>query len=345
MPLSDTRYSRQELLPGFGRSGQEFLRHSLAVIVGLGALGSMAAGLLARAGVGKLRLVDRDLVEWSNLQRQSLYDESDAERGVPKAVAAAEYLKEVNSEVEYECLVEDMNASNVENMVRGATVVVDGLDSFYARALLNQACVKHNVPWVHGAAVATQGTSMTIIPGETPCYGCLVPDADRRVSPFTCDTVGVLGPIVSFIGSLEASEALKLLTGNRDAISPGKMLWVDLWENVWTSVTVKRDPLCPVCGKRQFPLLERRDRLTTASVCGRNAVQVVPDPSARFDYHTASANLAGAFPAEAVHSTPYLTRVNLGANEIVLFKDGRAMIFGTSDPVAAKSLYTRYIGG
>ncbi len=339
------RYSRQELLSVIGRSGQRALRNSTAVVVGLGALGSTVAGLLSRAGVGTLRLVDRDLVELSNLQRQCLYDESDAEEGVPKAVAAADHLSMVNSEVTYEVLVEDVNSSSVEAVVRGATVVVDGLDNFYTRALLNQACVKLGVPWVHGACIATHGMVLTVIPGKTPCYGCLVPDADRRVSPFTCDTVGVFGPTASIVGSLEASEALKILTARVDAVSPGRMLWVDLWENVTTSFLVKQNPECPVCGRREFPLLERRDRLMTTSVCGRNAVQVTPDPATRFDFESTLANLRTALPPDALEANQYLAKLTLGQNDIVLFRDGRAMIFGTSDPVAAKSIYTRYIGG
>lgn len=340
-----SRYARQEILPQIGPAGQEALSRGTAVVIGLGALGSAAAELLARAGVGTLRLVDRDVVDWSNLQRQCLYEEADAVAGTPKAIAAAQRLRKVNSDVAYEPLMQDVNPSNVEAVIRGATVVIDGLDGFYSRALLNQACVKHIVPWVHGACVATYGMTTTVVPGETPCYSCLVPDADHRVSALTCDTAGVLGPIVTLVGSFQASEALKVLTGNRAALAGGRLTWVDLWGNALSQLPVKRDPNCPVCGRQQYPLLERTDRLMTTTVCGRDAVQVTPDGSVRFDFSGTVEGLRRAFPSGSLEVSPYLAKLKLEKNDVVLFRDGRAMVFGTSDPAIARSLYTRYIGG
>lgn len=339
------RYARQEILPQIGPEGQKLLRDATAVIVGLGALGSASAQLLARAGVGCLRLVDRDIVEWSNLQRQVLYSESDAKSGTPKAVAASESLLRVNSDVRYEPVVADVNSSNVERLIEGATVVVDGLDGFYSRALLNQACVKHLVPWVHGACIGTYGVTATVLPKETPCYSCLVPDADTRVSSLTCDTAGVLGPIAALIGAVQASEAIKVIVGDKEAIGSGRLLWIDLWGNLVTVSPVKRNPECPVCGRDRYPLLDRVDRLTTTSVCGKDAVQVTPNGLARFDFAGTVETLRRALPSRTLEVTAYLARMELDGRQVVLFRDGRAMVFGTSDPVVAKSLYTRYFGG
>lgn len=251
-----SRYSRHVLLSGIGQEGQDSIRRGTAVVVGLGGLGSTASVLLARAGVGLLRLVDPDRVDWTNVQRQGLYDESDAERGVLKAEAALEHLRKVNSEVRCEALAEDLNPSNAESVVRGATVVVDGLDSFRGRAILNQACVRLGIPLIHGACVSTHGTVTTIFPGETPCYACIVPDAATREAPFTSATVGVFAPAVFAVGSFEAAEALKVLAGRREAALCGRMLWIDFWDSEIRSFTVRRNPDCPVCGRHEYSLLQ-----------------------------------------------------------------------------------------
>jgi len=255
MSSREYRYSRHALLSTLGQEGQDAIRKGTAVVAGLGGLGGTASNLLARAGVGTLRLVDPDTVDWTNVQRQGLYDESDAEESLPKAAAAKKRLAKVNSEVRYEAITQEISPGNVEEILSGATVVVDGLDSFRARALLNQACVKLGIPWVHGACVSTQGTVTTVIPGETPCYACLVPDAAGRAPLYTSATVGVFAPAVFTIASLEASEALKILAGRMDAVLRGRMLWVDVWTNEVTSFAVKRNPECPVCGRREFSLL------------------------------------------------------------------------------------------
>lgn len=252
------RYSRHVLLQEIGQEGQDSIGKGTAVVVGLGGLGSTASALLARAGVGTLRLVDPDRVDWSNLQRQSLYDERDAKRGVLKVQAALEHLRRMNREVSYETVGEAIGGSNAERIVGDATVVVDGLDSFRSRAVLNQACVKMGVPLVHGACVATHGTVTTIIPGETPCYACIVPDAAERESPYTAATSGVFAPAVFAIASLEASEALKILAGRRESSQSGKMLWVDVWSGDMRSFAVGRNPDCPVCGLHRYPLLNSK---------------------------------------------------------------------------------------
>ncbi|NPV72006.1 MAG: thiazole biosynthesis adenylyltransferase ThiF [Firmicutes bacterium] len=341
MGYENSRYSRQVLVSGIGEEGQEFMSRATAVVIGLGALGSTSANVLARAGVGTIRLVDRDFVDWTNLQRQGLYDEDDARNSIPKAVAAREHLVRFNSEISYEVVVDDVNPGNVERIVAGATVVVDGLDNFYTRALINEACVKAGIPWVHGACVSTYGTVSTCLPGETACYNCLYPNAAGLSSPFTCDTAGVLGPVTFTIASWEASEALKIAAGRKDRALNGLMLF-DLWDNRVTHVATSRNTGCTVCAGREFTLLRQADHMATASLCGRNAVQVVPRETRRFDYESTARTLSRAFRVE---SNDYLLRFRVGEYEVALFRDGRAIVFGTTDPVAAKSLYTRYIGG
>lgn len=251
----ESRYSRHTLLSSIGQEGQEAIRGATAVVVGLGGLGGTASNLLARAGVGTLRLVDPDAVDFTNIQRQGLYDEADAASASLKAVAAGRHLLEINSEVRYEAIPERLDSRNAERIIAGATVVVDGLDNFKGRAILNQACVKMGVPLVHGACVSTHGTVTTIIPGETACYACLVPDAATRVALYTSATVGVFAPAVFTVASLEAAEALKLMAGRKDDALRGRMLWLDVWTGEFRSFEVRRNPECPVCGRREFPLL------------------------------------------------------------------------------------------
>lgn len=251
MSGNDSRYSRHVLLPGIGEGGQEAIRSGMAVVVGLGGLGSTSSILLARSGVGTLRLVDPDLVDLTNMQRQALYDEDDARNHTPKAAAARRHLAKVNSEVQYDVLVESLEASNAERIIRGATVVVDGLDNFRGRDVLNRACARLRIPWIHGACVSTHGTVTTIVPGETPCYSCIVPDASSRSTPYTSATVGVYAPAVFTIASIQAAEALKVLAGRMDDLLKGRMAWVDLWDSTFRTFSISRNPDCPVCAHLQ----------------------------------------------------------------------------------------------
>ena len=250
------RYSRHELLSVIGKTGQDSIRRGTAVIVGLGGLGGTVSILLARSGVGALRLVDPDRVDWTNMQRQALFDEDDAEAGRAKAEAAVRRLMAINSEVTYEAVPEALGQANAEAILRGAAVAVDCLDNFRARAVLNQACVKLGIPLVHGACVATHGTVTTIVPGETACYECIVPDAATRIATHTSSTVGVFAPAVFAVASLQAAEALKILSGDKESALKGKMLWLDVWNGNVTTFSVPRNHDCPVCGRRQLPLLE-----------------------------------------------------------------------------------------
>lgn len=336
------RYSRQVLVEKIGAAGQDSIGHGLAVVIGLGALGSAAANLLARAGTGRLRLVDRDVVDWSNLQRQTLYHEADARAALPKAVVAADRLRQANSEISVEPVVDDVGPQNVERLIAGAAVVVDGLDNFYTRALINEACVKHGIPWVHGACISTYGTVMTVMPGHGPCYECLLPEAGSLTSPYTCDTVGILGPTALAVAAREAMEALKILAGRSGEATPGLTV-IDLWTNEFRSLAVGRSPGCRVCGRRRFDLLGRGDPLKTTTLCGRDAVQVLPSTARRFDFDAVARTLRRAFPS--LDENPYVLRVRHEEYELVLFRDGRAIVFGTTDETAARSVYTRLVGG
>lgn len=343
--MTDTpRYHRQMLLEGIGEAGQRSLRDSTALLVGCGALGTVIAELLTRAGVGRLRIVDRDLVELTNLQRQVLFDESDAREGLPKAEAARRRLACINSEIVIEPVVADFNSTNAERLARDTDAIVDGTDNFETRYLLNDLAVKLAKPYVYGGAVGTRGMVYTVMP-HRPCLRCVfdVPAGGNRE---TCDTVGVLGPVAAMIASIESAEAIKLLSGNADRVSPD-LLSVDLWSN-----TIRRidpgsaDPQCPCCGLRQFDYLEGDRRGSTTSLCGRNAVQII---TVHAGEHIDLAPLADRLAAHGpVNRNEFLLRAEFTerdhAYQLTLFPDGRAIIHGTADPALAKSLYSRYVG-
>jgi molybdopterin-synthase adenylyltransferase len=342
MESMQARYARQKVLKEIGPAGQQMLAGATAVIVGLGALGSNSANLLARAGVGRLRLVDRDFVDWTNLQRQSLFEEQDAAQRLPKAEAAARYLKRINSQIRYEPVTDDVNPGNIERLIVGATAVVDGLDNFYTRALLNEACVKHGIPWVYGACLATYGSAATIIPGVSACLNCLLPNlGEANAPPLSCETVGVLGPIAALVAAWQSSEAIKIMVGSKDAVS-NHLVHVEMWHNDFSTLPMTRVANCSVCGQHNFELLEHGSRLATASLCGRDAVQIVPPPSFNVDFDLLRQTLGRLFPLE---QNPYLIKFHVDNHDVVVFHDGRAMIFGTSDPKEALSLYGKYVGG
>jgi len=325
-----------------GAAGQAKIAASVAVVAGLGALGTTVANLLARAGVGMLRLVDRDVVERSNLQRQCLYDEEDAAQSLPKAEAAVAHLKRVNSEIRYEAIVDDINGVSVEKILAGATVLVDGLDNFHARALVNEACVKHGIPWVYGAGLATYGSTATVVPGVTACLRCVMPTAALEATlPLTCETVGVLGPVTSLVGAWQASEALKIMVGNTEHACRD-LVHFELWDNEVTTLPARRAEDCEVCVKRQFALLERRERVMMTSLCGRDAVQVVPPASFKLDFGLLRDTLSGSLKLQ---ENGHLLKFRADDHDMVVFPDGRAIIFGTADSKQALSLYGKYIGG
>ncbi|MCM8748002.1 ThiF family adenylyltransferase [Thermomicrobiaceae bacterium CFH 74404] len=335
------RYHRQELIPEIGREGQRRLREARVCIIGIGALGTHVADQLARAGAGFLRLVDRDVPELTNLQRQVLFDEADVESATPKAIAAARRLGAINHEVELEPVVDDVNPYNVERLISDVDVVIDGSDNFELRYLLNDASVKLGRPWIYGGVIATHGTTMTIIPGETPCLRCVFPEPPPPGAAPTCDTAGVLGPAVAVIGALQAVEAIKLLTGNRDARSR----WLTSFD-VWTHELVRidlpaRNPECPTCGLGRYEFLDRTLPTQTIQLCGRDAVQVVVHPRASLSFPALAERLSRS---GEVSYNRYLMRFRAGAYELTIFPDGRAIVRGTTDPAEARSIYARYIG-
>jgi molybdopterin-synthase adenylyltransferase len=334
------RYSRQTLFAGLGPKGQEKLRESAVVIIGCGAMGSALANNLVRAGVGRVRIVDRDFVELNNLQRQTLYDEADAAEAAPKAVAAARRLATINSEVIVEPLVTDFNPDNAEELLDGMDLALDGTDNFETRYLVNDVCVKLGKPWIYSGVIAAHGVSMTVLPGETACLRCVFPVRPLPGTTPTCDTAGILNGIVAAIGGVSSTEALKALTGS-GRVARG-LLWLDLWENVSERTELPRQADCIACGRHDYEFLDAALNDDTATLCGRNAVQVRPaGQRARLDLTALSERLA---PLGEVTRNEFLLRAKLDGYELTIFPDARAIIKGTADPSVARTVYARYIG-
>jgi adenylyltransferase/sulfurtransferase len=332
------RYSRQILFQGLGEQGQEKLLAAHAVIVGCGALGSFQADALARAGVGKLTIIDRDYVETSNLQRQWLFDEEDAAQALPKAAAAARKLGRINSGVRVEARVADLTAGNAEELLAPGGVILDGTDNFETRYLVNDVAVKLCIPWVYGAAVGSYGVTMPVFPAASACLACVFPEPPEGAQP-TCDTAGVLNSITASIAAFQVADAIKILSGQSAMVEP-RLLTIDVWNGTIRSVGVgRRDAGCAVCARREFKHLET-GRRRSAMLCGRNAVQV----------HDAqrSLNLAelrtALEPLGKVRANEYALRFDCPPYEMTVFSDGRAIIKGTEDLGVARSLYARYVG-
>jgi molybdopterin-synthase adenylyltransferase len=334
------RYSRQTLFEGIGPKGQAALMRSRAVIVGCGALGSMQASLLVRAGVGTVRIIDRDFVEESNLQRQVLFDDQDARDMLPKAVAAEQKLRAANSLVAVEGVVEDLNAATAERLLSGFNVILDGTDNFDARFLLNDFAVKTGTPWVYGACVGSYGLTFPILPGAA-CLRCVFEHAPPPGLSPSCDTAGVLGSIAGVIASLQASTALQILVGRSDQVGR-KIALFDLWENIQELVDLPpRQESCPCCGERRFEYLDGGQGSETTTLCGRDSVQVGRHGGSTLDLDEVARRLA---PLGTVERTRFLLRADIETYRLTVFADGRAIIGGTSDPAVAKSVYARYVG-
>lgn len=335
------RYSRQILFSGIGEDGQRQLLQSRALIVGCGALGSAQAESLARAGVGKLRIVDRDFVEASNLQRQTMFTEHDAAERIPKAVAAASHIREINSEIEVEPEIADVNYSNIERFVSGCAVVLDGTDNFATRYLINDACVKHEINWIYGAAVGSYGVTMTVRPHQTPCLRCVFEAAPPAGSAPTCDTAGVIMPIISVVAAVQVTEALKLLTGQTESLHRSLMQF-DVWRNEWRKINPgPPSPHCPTCGLGRYESLEVAAGDFAAVLCGRDAVQVSPAQATRLNFNELAERLR---VTGEVKFNDYLLRFRTGEFELTVFQDARSIIRGTSEIAMARSLYAKYIG-
>ncbi len=335
------RYSRQILFQNIGKSGQEKLLNSRVLLVGCGALGASHAEMLARAGVGKLRIVDRDFVEFSNLQRQTLYCENDAIERLPKAIAAKNRLSAINSEIDIEAIVEDVNQRNIEDLISECDLVIDGSDNFQVRYLVNDACVKHSVNWIYGAAVSSYGTSMTIIPNETPCLRCIFEEMPDAASSPTCDTSGVIQPIISSISSVQISEALKLLTGNFEKLHRS-LIQIDIWENDWRKIKLgKPNDDCICCQKRQFEFLDAENTEFFTALCGRDSVQISSPIPTEIDLKLFAEKLKNLGD---VKQNEYLVRFVADSFEVTVFRDARAIIKGTDDFTIARSVYAKFIG-
>jgi len=335
------RYSRQILFNGIGEEGQRRLRQSRVLIVGCGALGSAQAESLARAGVGSLRIADRDFVEASNLQRQTLFTERDASERIPKAVAAANHIGEINRDILVEPEIVDVNHSNIERLIKDRDLVLDGTDNFATRYLINDACVKHEINWVYGAAVGSYGVTMTIQPHRTPCLRCVFEDAPPAASAPTCDTAGVIMPIISVVAAVQVAEALKLLTGQEESLHHSLMQF-DVWRNEWRKINPGAPlPDCPTCGLANFAMLESAAEDFAAVLCGRDAVQISPARSTQINF----AQLAERLRVTGdVKFNNYLLRFKTGDFEVTVFQDARSIIRGTSEIKTARSLYAKYIG-
>ncbi len=337
------RYVRQMRYPPIGEPGQRRLLNSRALVCGCGALGSVLANTLARAGVGHLRIVDRDFLELNNLQRQVLYDEQDVAAGIPKAVAAQAKLQKINSQIHIEALVTDVDHTNIGSLLDGVDVILDGTDNFETRYLLNDAAVHFGIPWVYGGCLGANGQTMTIIPGDTPCFRCVYPEAPLPGTTETCDSAGILGPIINIIASLQACEAIKLLAGKREAIS--RVLQVfELWDNRIRQV--KLDALregnpCPACVQHELPWLAGERGSHSAILCGRNAVQLSQPERVRLSLEALESQLQGI---GQVSRNAYLLRLVVDKYRITVFPDGRAIVMGTEDIAEAKTVYARYIG-
>lgn len=337
----DDRYSRQILFNGIGEEGQRKLLAARVLIVGCGALGTAHVEALGRAGVGRLRIVDRDFVEPSNLQRQTMFTESDAEKRLPKAIAAANHLREINSEIEIEPHVVDVNYSNIEQLIDGCDVVLDGTDNFATRYLINDACVKHETNWIYGAAVGSYGVSMTIRPHQTACLRCVFEEAPPAASAPTCDTAGVIMPIISIVSAVQVSETLKLLTGNTTDLHRS-LVHFDVWRNEWRKITVGGpNPDCRTCAMGDYQSLDLASAETAAVLCGRDAIQISPSQPTSINFQSLAERLR---PAGDVKFNEYVLRFKTGPFELTVFQDARSIVRGTDQIATARSLYAKYIG-
>ncbi|EGL81723.1 UBA/THIF-type NAD/FAD binding protein [Caldalkalibacillus thermarum TA2.A1] len=337
--LKQSRYSRQMLFTPIGEEGQKRLGQSRVLIVGMGALGTVLANHMVRAGVGHVRFIDRDFVEPSNLQRQMLFDEQDAAQSLPKAIAAERKLKQINSEIHIEGIVGDLTAANIDQVAHEVDLILDGTDNFQTRFLMNDYAFKHGIPYVYGGVVAARGMQATFIPGETPCLRCLIDEGQGTGE--TCDTSGVIAPVVDIIASYQATEALKLLVGKKEAVR-STLLSFDLWHGFSHDIKLRQPKTgCLTCQKKEYPALEIKEEGQITSLCGRETVQITPSVKRDWDLKEWKKRLEKVGKVEL---TPFLLRADIDDLRLVLFTDGRVLVQGTEDVTRAKAVYARYIG-
>ncbi|MEE9295540.1 MAG: ThiF family adenylyltransferase [Phycisphaerae bacterium] len=345
MSNPDSRYSRQTLYSEIGEKGQQRLLGSRVLLVGCGALGTVLANTLVRSGLGHLLICDRDYIELNNLQRQVLFDEDDIAEGLPKAVAAARKLRRINREVQVQAQVTDVNHTNIERLAAGADLLLDGTDNFETRFLINDLAVKTSRPWVYGAVIGATGLCMAIVPHDTPCLRCVFEEAPPPQSNPTCDTAGVLGPVVNVIAGLQAMEAMKILSGRLDALNR-HLITVDLWSSRIKNTSVQsahEHNRCPCCKQHRFDYLDGRIGSSTTTLCGRNAVQVSAPVDTEIDFGVLAEKLRSVARGEVVENR-FMVRCTIGDHNITVFADGRAIVEGTADPDTARTIYAKYIG-
>jgi len=332
------RYSRQTLFPGIGEEGQKKLGNSSVAIIGCGALGTVIATSLVRAGVGKVKIIDRDFIEYHNLQRQVLFDEEDIRNGLPKAIAAERHLKRVNSSVEVEGVVADVNYTNIERLVRDVDMILDGLDNLETRFLINDVSLKHKIPWVYGGAISSSGMTMNIIPGQTPCLRCFHPEVPSGARIRTCETAGVIGPAPFIIGSLQVAEAMKILVGAEEINR--QLIVIDVWRGKFSRFEIGRRADCITC-QGEYEFLEGKFGTRTTSLCGQNAVQVINPKVKEISFERLATQLR--LIGEASYNE-FMLRLGVDGHEMVVFPDGRAIVKNTDDESLARGLYAKYIG-
>lgn len=338
------RYEKQIRFTPLGPTGQRHLQKASCVIIGCGALGSVQASILVRAGVGRIRIVDRDFVETSNLQRQVLFDENDVLSGLPKSIAAVNHLRQINSQVQIDAVVEDANHGNIRALCRDVDAILDGTDNFETRFLINDVAVEQNIPWFYGGCIGAEGQAMTIVPGETPCLQCLMSQGPPPPgTTATCDTAGILAPIINIIAAIQSCEALKVLSGNRSAINR-KLTVIDAWTNTMRQLdlsTLTQQGNCPCCQGRKFEWLGGQRASRSIVLCGRNSVQISLPEKNVLSLEQLEQRLS---ELGRVQRNEYLLKFFAEECTLTVFPDGRAIVTGTGDPARAKSLYSRYIG-
>ena len=333
------RYLSQIVFPEIGEEGQEKIKNAKVIVIGCGALGCAITNNLVRAGIGKIKIVDRDLVEIGNLQRQILYDEEDVRERIPKSIAAKRKLEKINSEVKIEAIVSDVNYKNIEDLIKDCDIVLDGTDNFETRFLINEACVKHEIPWIYGAVIGGAGSTTTIIPEKTPCLRCIIEEIPSPGNLPTCDTLGVLNTIPAAIASIQTTEALKIILENKNLNND--LILIDLWSSSWEKIKIERKKNCPVCVKKKYIFLEGEETSHATSLCGRNAVQIVPQKRSQISFKKLEEKLKHL---GKVKYNEFVLSFKTGDYELIVFPDARVIVKGTTDISIAKTLYAKYLG-
>ena len=333
------RYSRQTMFPGIGEEGQARLLESSMVVIGCGALGGNIATFLVRAGVGNVKIIDRDFIEIHNLQRQVLFNEEDIKDQLPKAVAAERHLRKINSTVKVQGIIADINYSNIERFCKGADVILDGLDNAETRYLINDVSLKLKIPWIYGGAIAANGMTMTIIPGETPCFRCISPSMPPQEATATCETAGIIGTMPAIIAAIQATEAMKIITARKEINRD--LVFIDVWRGVYDRIKAERRDNCPACNG-VYEFLEKKFTEKVTSLCGQSrAVQVVDTRVKNADLDKLALKLEKE--VSSINKSEYMLSFQAGDQEILVFPDGRAIIKNTIDEKQAKELYRKYV--